>query len=739
MSKPEHTICTWHKFRGYIKSHWAILLVSALVFAIVCGGGFSLATLHSRGMQKEAHDGAIDLANETGIFFRDAFDKAMMPLFSLAQFATEIPMFRELPDRIGPTGQNGSLPLIQTPGAPFILRNITNSVCTGNALDRFNQIGAAIERSANMQGILVRLGLMPEGVHCLGYEAPDSDPSFNASSSLGADYLVDPKLMYSAETTLQVAGALVISGPVMQPGVKKAFYAKLSVVVPDHSIVVNGESYNSWGFAAVMIDWDALVLQSGMYDRFAHMDHEFLLTRSDRVYHETEELIVLAESPGFQNVTGYTSVKTKLMTTNKEWEMTVKYKLSEPLWVIPLIVLASLCISCLVYTILVQKQLHTTMVGMTQTQEARVEMERNMTAYFAHELRNPLCAIDSALLAMPDDLPSDARDLLDGMELCSTFMSSIMNNLLDVRKLEEGELTLKRSSLSIDQLLAGLHSMLLPSIKKGVEFSYQTNTNGRNWVMGDVHRLQQVLTNVVTNAIKYTPVGSITMTMSWDNDRLRFECADTGPGIPKNEQAELFKRFVKRGGAPGTGLGLAIAKHIVDAMEGEIYFESDPTIVPGATCIVTLPLEECKAVKVTETEDGKANEAVPIEEEMTFLIVDDIQMNRMMLKRRFEKCIAPKCKITEACTGEEALEICERESFNVIIVDQYMEEAGGILLGTDTIIAMRRKGVRSFIIGCSGNDMDQEFKEAGADCVWKKPMPSNREIIQQLRDSLRIP
>ena len=106
-------------------------------------------------------------------------------------------------------------------------------------------------------------------------------------------------------------------------------------------------------------------------------------------------------------------------------------------WVIPLIVIASLGVAYLVYTILVQKHIHTDMVGKTRTQEACLATERNMTVYFAHELRNPLGAIDSALLALPDEQPEANVELLKGMKLCTGFMSSIMNNLLDVRQMEE--------------------------------------------------------------------------------------------------------------------------------------------------------------------------------------------------------------------------------------------------------------------------------------------------------------
>eukprot|EP00339_Tiarina_fusa_P000456 CAMPEP_0116998306 /NCGR_PEP_ID=MMETSP0472-20121206/1425_1 /TAXON_ID=693140 ORGANISM="Tiarina fusus, Strain LIS" /NCGR_SAMPLE_ID=MMETSP0472 /ASSEMBLY_ACC=CAM_ASM_000603 /LENGTH=1067 /DNA_ID=CAMNT_0004697421 /DNA_START=41 /DNA_END=3244 /DNA_ORIENTATION=- len=365
------------------------------------------------------------------------------------------------------------------------------------------------------------------------------------------------------------------------------------------------------------------------------------------------------------------------------------------------------------------------------SQEAKVETERNMTAYFAHELRNPLGAIDSALNAMPDDLPDSARSLIAGMQLCTGFMSSIMNNLLDVRKMEEGKMTLTKSPISLKKLLNNVHKMLLPSVRPGVGFEKVCNTKGKDWVLGDAHRIQQVMTNVITNAIKYTVRGSVTLVMGWEDDNVKFECVDTGPGIPKNEQEKLFQRFVQRGGAPGTGLGLAIAKHLVDLTGGSIRFDSDPTIKAGTNCVVLMSLPLCDAPD-TVVEVSTAL----IQEKISFLIIDDIKMNRMMLKRRIEKGIAPNSVIKEASTGEEALEICGMDKFDVIVVDQYMEEAGGVMVGTDVVFAMRRMRINSVIIGCSGNDMGTQFFEAGADWVWQKPMPSNAKIIQDLRASL---
>jgi len=260
---------------------------------------------------------------------------------------------------------------------------------------------------------------------------------------------------------------------------------------------------------------------------------------------------------------------------------------------------------------------------------------------------------------------------------------------------------------------------------------------GKNdWVLGDPHRIQQVLTNVITNAIKYTTSGQIVVSVKTTGDKnVIFECEDTGTGIPMNDQSKLFQRFVQRGGAPGTGLGLAISKHLVDLIGGRIYFESDPTIKPGTTCVVEMPLEQCNPPEPVVGQANKDEERL-IDEAITLLIVDDVKMNRTMFRRRVKKGIAPNAKITEAKTGEEAIKICNEKQFDVIIMDQHMEEAGGVLLGTDTVVELRKRKIDSVIVGCSGNDIDEEFMIAGTNWVMKKPTPPNNVIAVKLRQLL---
>ena len=165
---------------------------------------------------------------------------------------------------------------------------------------------------------------------------------------------------------------------------------------------------------------------------------------------------------------------------------------------------------------------------------------------------------------------------------------------------------------------------------------------------------------------------------------------------------------------------------------GSIRFESDPSIKAGTTCIVLMALSPCKAPQSL----SGPKKAEKITEPISVLVIDDIKMNRTMVKRRILKGIAPNAKIQEAATGEVALMICGTEKFDVMIVDQFMDGAGGVMVGTDVVFAMRRMRIDSVLIGCSGNDIGAQFFDAGADMVWQKPMPTNDQIIRDLRSCL---
>jgi len=757
----------------YLLGHTSAILLSLIIFLLLSGACIAIVLTISRSQKDALAEEARLLALETGNYFSDQLDRAILPLFSIAQFALHLETFQDLPDKIGEAGEPGALPFLpQVEGSERVHRNVTGVCDDPEMVSRFISIATAIKEQSKMDDILVNIQLAPKGVICLLHPmnntADFEDGKFlDNTGAWGLDLLNDPFMKYIALGSIDDEN-VVVAGPrplVQCPTCGDFFIARLPIVDPRHEIVgLDGISYPRWGFATALIDWSKLVERSGIKTSFTsdvHDNHsfsqdpfEFQLTRTDYKYNKTTDtyessVIVLAESNAFQGcdveARWHSQISVALETTNSEWEMHVRYSEADIVqWmsiVLIVCILLSFVISWLIYTVLIQKQMHADMQALTSAQEAKVETERNMTAYFAHELRNPLSAMDSALhVIVEEELPKNSRELVKGMKLCASFMGSIMNNLLDARKLQEGMMEIRYTPLSLSELLESVFQMMLPLVKSNVELKLENNVpKERDWVLGDSHRIQQVLTNMVTNSIKYTFVGSITLRVSWTDDKqVRLDVIDTGPGIPKNEQERLFERFVQRGGAPGTGLGLAISKEIVSIMGGTIYFESDPTVQPGTDCIVILPLEECAPIEDDEvTEISPVDETKPIQAPIRILLMDDIKMNRMMLERRLKKAIAPNAEISMAVNGEEALEIVSQRSFDIIICDQYMEQAGGVLVGTDVIIAMRRERINALIVGCSGNDLDAEFQKAGADLVWGKPMPSNEEIIQQFRQGLR--
>jgi signal transduction histidine kinase len=723
--------------------HIPVVLVSCMIFCLIAGSGIALSIVFSRNESAKAENEAMETAGSLGTHFSDELDRAILPLFSIAQFATEIEIFAALPSVIGPANEPESLPYVLDDNVSTYKRNVTGVCDDPILIERFNNISKTIKEHAQMNGTFVNIQLAPYGVICLIYPMNNTE-DFSAGKYLdssgvwGLDLLEEPNMRFIARESMKKE-EIGIAGPrpLQQcPDCGLFFIVRLPVISNHHVIVVDGVPYPRWGFATAVINWDELVRNSNIDKYFNRNRLQFRITRTDKIYNQTtnqyhEKVTTIAESDAFG--THKHRVSTTLATTNNEWAMTVEYDVSV-MWsgvTIALSILFGFCIAMLSYMVLYQRSKQT-------AQHARIELEHNITAYYAHELRNPLSAIDSALQSLPPELPDVVSEIVSGMRLCTSLMSSIMNNLLDVRMMEEGMMVLDAEPLSIAQVLEDTKQMALPTVHPNVELRIVTES--QDWVLGDKLRIQQVMNNILSNAIKHTKDGSITLKSSWDNNSmLRLECQDTGPGIPKEEQAMMFERFVSRGkGVPGTGLGLAISKQLVGLMGGTVRFESDPSVRPGTNCIVLLPLELCEAPRYSEHTNDVEYNGTPILDPISILIVDDVKLNRVMLRKRLEKYVAPNCTILEASTGEEALTLCNVCCFSIIIMDNYMEEAGGVLRGTEVVCALRSMQVESVIIGCSGNHLESEFKAAGADLVWMKPVPSNEEIILQFRHHLNI-
>jgi hypothetical protein len=228
-------------------------------------------------------------------------DKALFPLFSISQFVAELDMFHSLPSLIGPPGQPGSLPLLppspDDPDGISTHRDMTSGVCADpDLVERFNKIAATIKENANMEGVLVVLELAPQAVLCLIYPLVNTEDfppgvQLNSTSAIGFDLLATPSRTYISKLTLS-GEDVIMSGPLTLtecsgdgtcvPAVEKAFIARYPITVPGTQTSMDDTVYqDKWGTAIALINWQALVDRSGVYETFEERGMEFQLTRTD--------------------------------------------------------------------------------------------------------------------------------------------------------------------------------------------------------------------------------------------------------------------------------------------------------------------------------------------------------------------------------------------------------------------------------------------------------------------------
>jgi sensor domain CHASE-containing protein len=270
------------------------ILLALFMFVVLLAAGVAIATVFANTQKNQMELDALTLARETGLFFSQHLDQAILPLFTLAQFVNEIESFRSLPRQIGLAGDEGSLPLLppKVEGEMPTHRNVTG-VCDDPSLqEQFYRIAGAIKRDSALDGILVNLQLVPDGTVCLLHpvnNTEDFPPGvyMDNTGAIGHDLLNDPARKFIAEATVP-SNNVVIAGPLRlkqcqdcDPIVEKAFIARLPIKSETNFIPVNGEQYARWGFAVALINWNELVQRSGVYEIFQDEGMEFQLTRTD--------------------------------------------------------------------------------------------------------------------------------------------------------------------------------------------------------------------------------------------------------------------------------------------------------------------------------------------------------------------------------------------------------------------------------------------------------------------------
>jgi two-component system sensor histidine kinase/response regulator len=332
-------------------------------------------------------------------------------------------------------------------------------------------------------------------------------------------------------------------------------------------------------------------------------------------------------------------------------------------------------------------------------------------ANMSHEIRTPINAVlGFAHLGLTLDIPPRARDYLNKIHSASESLLRIINDILDISKLDAGKLEIESVPFGLDDVLHRVANLFaLKAREKGVELVIAAVPNVPDGLLGDPLRLGQVLINLMSNALKFTERGEIRLivepvAITADAVRLRFEVRDTGLGMTPDQQAGLFTAFTQADSSitrkyGGTGLGLAISKQLVQRMHGEIEVESEPGVGSSFRFTARFGIATGMAAR------GSVNSSMAGKQ---LLVVDDNDSMRKLFVQVGKKF---GCAVEEADSGQAVMDRLQAGAhFDVILLDWNMPDMDGLA----TAHGVRAAGYTMPIILVTGGDAEMARARAKA-------------------------
>jgi two-component system sensor histidine kinase EvgS len=370
------------------------------------------------------------------------------------------------------------------------------------------------------------------------------------------------------------------------------------------------------------------------------------------------------------------------------------------------------------------------------------EKEKTMfLAVMSHEIRSPMNAILASMeLLQRSELPSEPRHLLQVAFNGAEHLLRLLDDVLDISKLEAGRLQLDIAPMDILELTHTVTDLLeFQAREKGITLTLQDDGSITRRLMLDRLRVGQVLHNLVANAVKFTSVGGVTVSLHYQNGALWISIADTGIGMDKAAHQRLFEPYSQATTATahkfgGTGLGLTICRQLVDLMRGSLEIESEPG--RGTTITVQLPcaLQSSRAADdspvITPAQDLRFNGRHLLK----VLLVEDTLANQVVLKAQLE---ALGCAHTLVADGVSALRALEQADYDMVLLDCDLPDITGYQVAQcwrEQEAAQGRPPVPILAISASTDTgHTAACFEAGMDGVLKKPIKFGK-----LRDALQL-
>ena len=364
--------------------------------------------------------------------------------------------------------------------------------------------------------------------------------------------------------------------------------------------------------------------------------------------------------------------------------------------------------------------------------EAATRAKSEFLANMSHELRTPLNGVIgyAQLLQRDRSLNAAQREALDAIANCGSHLLDLINDVLDLSKIEAGRVDIEHSATDLIQLTRDLHHVVGETARrKGLILSMVLTPDLPRKVVLDGRHLRQVLLNLLGNAVKFTAKGQVRLGIARDEDGgLAFEVSDTGMGIEADALSEIFEAFTQTqsgAAAGGTGLGLTISQHLLRIMGAELKVESTPGV--GSRFFFTLPL-----VVAAGAADGPAESIGPPlharlspGQHVTALVVDDSTVSRRILASLLESA---GLKVITATGGMEGIDLARRHHPDVVFMDVKMADIDGFSATRRLASDQTTAGIPVIAVTASAfGDTRLAAKEAG--CAAYLPKPVRAEAL----------
>ncbi|MBU6234398.1 MAG: response regulator [Alphaproteobacteria bacterium] len=358
-------------------------------------------------------------------------------------------------------------------------------------------------------------------------------------------------------------------------------------------------------------------------------------------------------------------------------------------------------------------------------------------ATMSHELRTPMNGIIGMAGMLESTSLNEEQKEYNGIIVKSaTSLLAIVNDILDLSKIEAGGIELEPQPFPLRKAITDTIELFMPvAMDKGITLEAELGRTLPRFVEGDEGRVMQILRNLIGNSIKFTDRGAVRLTVKRDGKVIHFAVADTGIGIPENQQKMIFDKFTQANNTStrkygGTGLGLAISKQLVELMDGKIGVTSE--VGKGSTFWFTLPLLECaEADDAMDTYTPRNQKQQKPEDVMNrsanILIAEDHPTNQFLIKRILTKHGFTNIDMVE--NGQQAVDAFKTCAYSIVLMDGMMPEMDGYEATRQIRVYEQTKGVHVPVIAMTANAMvgDREkCLEAGMDDYISKPIDAQK-------------